>query len=71
MIADFTNQGERDLQIRVDRDPSAIILKKSVRSSVHAFVCSSCGFVEMYADNPHDLYEAFVAAEAKSSGSLE
>jgi predicted nucleic-acid-binding Zn-ribbon protein len=68
MAVDRTDAGELDLQLRVDAKPSAMILKKSARSKLHAYVCSSCGYVEFYADNPKALYDAFLSAQQDSSG---
>ena len=66
MVADRTQAGEIDLQLRVDARPTAVILKKSARSKLHAFVCSSCGYVEFYADDPKELYDAFLASQEDS-----
>ena len=66
MIADRSDSGETDLQLRVDARPSAVVLKKSVHGTLHAFVCSSCGYVELYVDHPGELYRAFVAAQEDS-----
>ena len=64
MIVDrgFRNT-EYDLRLRVDANPSAVLVKKSERSKLHAFVCSDCGYVEFYADDPKALYHAFLAAK--------
>src|SRR5436305_14929570 len=67
MVADRTQGGEIDLQLRVDARPSAVVLKKSARSKLHAYVCCSCGYVEFYADDPKTLYDAFLAAQQESS----
>lgn len=66
MVADRSDSGETELQIRVDARPSALILKKSVHSKVRAYVCASCGYVEFYADNLKELHEAFLAAQQDS-----
>jgi len=66
MAVDRTDAGELDLQLRVDAKPSAILLKKSTRSKLHAFVCGSCGYVEFYADDPKALHDAFLAAQEDS-----
>lgn len=68
MVADKVGQGnyEYNLQVRVDARPSALMFKKSARSDIHAFVCSSCGYVEFYADDPKALYDAFLAAQQDS-----
>jgi len=37
------------------RKPQALIFKGQVRTTVSAWVCASCGFIELYADNPESL----------------
>jgi len=59
---------ELDLTARVDGDPAALVLKDSARSKIHAYICSSCGYTELYADNPNELRSASEAAKSKSSG---
>jgi len=59
---------DQAVRLRVDKDPRAFLLKKSVRSAFHAFVCSSCGYAEFYADDPKGLYDAFLASQQDSSG---
>jgi hypothetical protein len=66
MVADRTQGGEIDLQLRVDAKPSAMFLKKSTRSKLHAYVCSSCGYVEFYVDDPKELYDAFLSSQEDS-----
>jgi hypothetical protein len=48
--------------VRVDADPTAMVFKKSTRSDVHAWICGQCGYLELYADDPADLYNAFTAS---------
>jgi len=70
MVADRAMRNvEYDLRLRVDAHPSAFMLKESVRSKLHAYVCGSCGYVEFYVDDPKALYDAFLAAQQDSSGS--
>lgn len=64
MVADRDNANELDLRLRMDARPSAMVLKRPARSVLHACVCSSCGYVELYADDPQALYDAFVAAQS-------
>ena len=61
--ADVYPTSTQSVRLRVDKSPDAVFLKKSVRSTFHAFVCSSCGYVEFYADDPKALYDAFRAAQ--------
>jgi len=56
---------EHSLNLRVDADPAAIVFKKSVRSIMHAEVCSGCGYTELYADDPAALMNAFVQGHAR------
>jgi predicted nucleic-acid-binding Zn-ribbon protein len=62
MVADRNHKREYDLKLRVDAQPAAMIFKQAARSAIHACVCSSCGYVEFYADDPKALYDAFLAA---------
>jgi len=62
MVVDFGQGGERDLKVRVDADPTAMVFKKSTRSDVHACICGQCGYMELYADDPTELYNAFTAS---------
>lgn len=55
---------EQSFTVRVDADPGAVMFKKSVRSDIHAWICGECGFIEMYADNPGELYKAFTEAQS-------
>lgn len=60
-----TNGGiEQNFTVRVDADPTAIMFKKSTRSDVHAWICGQCGYIELYADNPAELYNAFTASRS-------
>jgi len=63
-IVDRHETQEHSLNLRVDADPSAIVFKKSVRSIMHAEVCSACGYTEFYADDPAALMDAFVKSQA-------
>jgi formate-dependent nitrite reductase cytochrome c552 subunit len=55
---------EQNFTVRVDADPTAIMFKKSTRSDVHAWICGQCGYMELYADNPSELYQAFTEAQS-------
>ena len=40
----------RDLTVSVYKDPTAIVFVGAVTSKLVAFVCGSCGFTELYAE---------------------
>ena len=65
MVLPHYEGGEGKLNLRVDTHPTAIFRKKSVRSSLHAEVCSSCGYVEFYADDPAELLFAYRESQEK------
>lgn len=46
---------ESELSVATFRNPSAFIFKGKQRSTLSAWVCGSCGFVEFYADHPEAL----------------
>ena len=66
MVADRNQNMEYYLKLRVDAQPSAIMFKQAARSAIHACVCSSCGYLEFYADDPQTLYDAYLAAQRES-----
>ena len=49
--------------VGVDQHPDRGILAHTASSMVHASVCGSCGFVELYANRPEELYAAYRRAE--------
>jgi predicted nucleic-acid-binding Zn-ribbon protein len=51
--ADYSVQ--KDLSVAAFRSPDAFIFKGQVTTTVSAWVCASCGFIELYADNPGGL----------------
>ena len=56
----------RELQVRVDAHPDALLFRKPVRSGVVAHVCAGCGYMEFYATDPEALRKAFL--EARGTG---
>ena len=49
--------------VRVDRHPDHGPVERPVSTGIHAAVCGSCGFVEFYANQPGELYDAYHRAE--------
>jgi hypothetical protein len=52
----------RDLSVQVYEDPEALLFKGVHEGQLTARICGDCGYVEMYVDNPAELYEVFVSA---------
>lgn len=55
-------QGPR-VVVGVDYHPDRGSLTRTASSMVHASVCGSCGYVELYANRPEELYAAYRRAE--------
>jgi formate dehydrogenase assembly factor FdhD len=60
-----------DLQVEVQRRPSAVFFKRPERSTVSAQVCGACGHTEFYADAPRALYAAYLQADSSPVSALE
>jgi len=50
---------DQDVRLRADAHPDAIVFKQASRSPVRASVCAKCGYVEFYAEDPGQLYDAY------------
>ena len=46
---------ETEMRVASFRNPEAYVFKGQQNSSVSAWVCTQCGFMEFYADTPHAL----------------
>ena len=56
-----------DVQLEIQRRPTAMFFKRPERSTLVARVCGDCGHVEIYTDAPRALYTAWLEAEANPS----
>ena len=60
--AELLDQGQYSdgsLKAKYDRNPSAIFRKGRAVSRLVARVCARCGYVELYAEYPENLYDAY------------
>jgi predicted nucleic-acid-binding Zn-ribbon protein len=46
---------QKELTVATFRKPEALIFKQKHTSTISAWVCGQCGFVEFYADSPSPL----------------
>lgn len=46
---------EHDMAVATFRNPQAILFKGQQVSAVSAWVCGTCGFLELYADKPEAI----------------
>lgn len=49
---------QRELSIATFGNPNALIFKDQSTTTVSAWVCAECGYVELYADRPGDIRRA-------------
>ena len=49
------NDESPDLTVATFRTPSAFLFKGKLTSTLSAWVCADCGYVEFYADSPRQL----------------
>jgi hypothetical protein len=59
-ILDQGQYSDQKLKVGIDTKPQAILMKGWVRSELKAWICGECGHVELYVDNPRDLYKAYL-----------
>lgn len=53
------------LAIEIDNNPNAILLHAPQRYLLRAWVCGTCGYMELYVDDPRRLYKAYQEAQRR------
>ena len=53
-----------DLLVEVHEHPQAILFTGTHRVEVRARVCGECGYTELYAEKPQELYSVYMAARS-------
>ncbi len=48
-----------DLSLKMSENPDAFLFKGTKSSTLRAYVCGSCGYSELYLDDPRVLWEAY------------
>ncbi|MCD6050911.1 MAG: hypothetical protein K0Q55_2314 [Verrucomicrobia bacterium] len=44
-------------------DPAAILLREAVFARLKANICGACGYTELFASKPEELYSAYLKAK--------
>jgi predicted nucleic-acid-binding Zn-ribbon protein len=60
------SNSQLDLSLGVEGNPTARFFRQQHRSTLSAWVCGDCGFVEFYADDPRVLVDAAEMARRQS-----
>jgi hypothetical protein len=66
-LASVLDQGrgsDQTLQAYVYSNPEAWVFKGTVYTRLQAQICGECGYTELFAENPAELYEAYRQASA-------
>ena len=63
-------QGPR-IVVGVEHHPEKGRLTRVVSTQVHASVCGSCGYVELWANRPDEIWEAYDRVDQAKGGGPE
>lgn len=55
--------GEGGVAVEVYENPDAWVFKDAHREALNAVVCGQCGYLELYAENPHELFAIYKRGE--------
>jgi len=55
----YRGELNRDLELRIEADPGAVLFTEPAYTTMGARVCGSCGYTELYAADPASLLEAW------------
>jgi predicted nucleic-acid-binding Zn-ribbon protein len=51
------HMSEQPLKVATYKNPDSFFKKKELNTTVYAWVCRDCGFLELYASYPEDLIQ--------------
>jgi predicted nucleic-acid-binding Zn-ribbon protein len=52
---DHAHYAETELSVATYRKPDALLFKGQLTTTLSAWVCADCGYVEFYADSPQSI----------------
>lgn len=56
---------EHQLQVKLYAKPDATFFRDAQYNMIRAWICGTCGYAELYVDNPQALYEAYQEAQQR------
>jgi predicted nucleic-acid-binding Zn-ribbon protein len=59
-VADQGQYSDGTLKAYVYTNPDAWLFKGPVFAKLQARICGECGLTELYAENPQEIYEAYL-----------
>ncbi len=58
-VDDQGRNGTREMTVSVLENPNAILFMGAHLGTVRAWVCGTCGYMELYVENSEELYTAY------------
>lgn len=65
-VGDQGQHSDGHLHTFVYTNPEAWVFKGAVRARMHVSICGECGYAELYAENPDELYQAYLKQKVAS-----
>ena len=59
-VIEQTEDGRAATELGLATKPDAVVFKGEVRVQTRAVVCGDCGFIELYAADPAELWDAHI-----------
>lgn len=69
LLESGSDNTSKDIKLAVDEDPEAIFFHGRTETPAYAHVCADCGYVEIYAQNPKLLFDAYAEIIKNKAGS--
>ena len=63
----LAEHGRMALALEVDAKPQALIFTDTAKSRLYAWVCGTCGYVELYTEHPQELLEAYRKTQQRNN----
>ena len=58
-VVDREDHGSGELNVKIERNPDALIFKQPEYAALRARICSNCGHTELFVVYPERLWEAY------------
>ena len=49
---------DKNLSVRLEREPKALLFKGAETFGLSACICGECGYTELFADNPAEIWRS-------------
>jgi DNA-directed RNA polymerase subunit RPC12/RpoP len=66
-VLDQGHYSDGVLSAAIDTKPEAVIFKGWIRTGIRADVCATCGHMDLFVDNPGELYKAYLRKQKEGN----